>query len=123
MPERDEEQINDIYIELGERVKIARKSFRKPGETPTAENIGLTQAELAALSKHTQSYISEIESGKARITVDVLKDLCDTLAVTPNQLLNYIEPPLTAEMAIALQRMSDGDRNKLLQLYDLMKQK
>lgn len=120
MPERDEERINNLYIELGERVRKARNSYRKPGEIPTPENTGLTQTELAAMSKHTQSYISEIESGKARFTVDVLVDLCDALAVTPSQLLNYIEPPLTSEMAMALRRMSDGDRNKLLQLYDLM---
>lgn len=120
MPERDEERINNLYIELGERVKKTRKKFREPGKAPTAENTGLTQKELAAKSHHTQSYISEIESGKARFTVDVLVDLCDALDVTPSQLLNYIEPPLTSEMAMALRRMSDGDRNKLLQLYDLM---
>ncbi len=48
---------------------------------------GLTQQEVATLSKISTSYLSQLESGKRRGTTDVLKSIADVLAVEIDDLV------------------------------------
>ncbi len=131
MPERNETEITkkdarELYKRIGKNIKTVRKKHLKEQEDPKTglvKEVPWTQADLAKKSNRTQSYISDIEKGKAHFTVDVLMDLCNALGVTPNVLLGIIESPLTEDMAIALHFMTTEEQNKLLQLYDLMKRK
>jgi transcriptional regulator with XRE-family HTH domain len=58
------------------------------------EQAGLTQKELAAVTKVPQGHISKLERdhlNMKRVRVDTLERLCDALHLTPNDLLGYHE--------------------------------
>ncbi len=102
------EDRDSFYKEFGERVKIARKTKK------------WNQSRLATKSGLSQSYISEIESGKARITIDALVDLCQAFELSPNTLLGKTEPYISPDLAIAIQRMDAVAQRKLCETYYLL---
>ena len=116
MPEKKEDNETlspeELYKLLGKNVKILREHRDR--------NKKWTQTDLANESGHTQSYISDIENGRARITVDVLMDLCKALKTTPNVLLNKTGIDLGEDEAISLFYLSKEELRKLLQIYKIM---
>lgn len=99
------EDIKQFYLDIGERVKIIRKA-KKWSQSRLAEKSGLSQ-----------SYVSEIESGKARITIDVLVDICNAFGVTPNILLDKMDIHIDAGLGYELHRMDPQKQKKLYEVY------
>lgn len=52
------------------------------------EERGWSQEKLAETANMSQQYLSGIEGGKRRVTVDLIGDLADALGVQPSQLLD-----------------------------------
>lgn len=100
-----------FYKSLGAKIKAYRK----------AKN--WSQSRLAEKSCLTQGYISEIEAGKARVTVDTLVDISDAFGVTPNTLLEKQEVYIDPTLAIALYRMDSKAQKKLYETYKLITSK
>ncbi|MBW3622407.1 MAG: helix-turn-helix domain-containing protein [Armatimonadetes bacterium] len=61
----------DLNSVIGARIKEMR------------ENRGITQNELGRMIGHTDVYISQIETGKRRIGLDLLEKIARTLEVSP----------------------------------------
>lgn len=103
--------VNNIdYVALGSRIRAARL------------NKGITQRELAKLSKITPSYISSIEKGTSMIALPTLVAVASILETTIDTLLFDSTPVLVAKY--------DEDARKILEdcsaeerqfLLDLMK--
>lgn len=51
------------------------------------EKAGITQAQLADGSKLTQSYLSQVESGRKTPSIGTLRDIARVLKVHPGDLL------------------------------------
>lgn len=62
--------------ELSKRLKALRKAH------------GLSQKQLSELIGVTQAYMSELEKGKKRPSLEVLKNLCNTLGCSADYLLD-----------------------------------
>lgn len=63
------------WSELGERIKAVRLKA------------GMTQVELGAVFSRRHTFVGKIESGERQLTALELRDLCDALGITPNDLL------------------------------------
>ena len=63
------------YEALGRRIRQQRKILK------------MTQEELAAASDVSTSYIGHIERGLKHCSLETLIAICNTLKITPNQLL------------------------------------
>lgn len=94
-----------FYIDFGTHIKSTRKAKK------------WSQLQLAKKCDLSQSYVSEIESGKAHITIDVLIKLSDAFAVTPNVLLGKSEPYIEPALAVELHRMEPKAQRKLYEVY------
>lgn len=99
---------DQLYEALGERIKACRKAKK------------WSQARLADKSGLTQGYISEIESGKTRITVNTLVDISDAFGVTPNTLLDKQNVYIEESLAVALYHMDAKAQKKLYETYRLI---
>jgi transcriptional regulator with XRE-family HTH domain len=64
-----------IYVELGKRIRAARKGKR------------LTQARLAEVVSLTRTSITNIEKGRQKLLIHTLYDLAGALGVSPRDLL------------------------------------
>ena len=64
------------YTDLGHKVRILRRARR------------ITQEELARQVGISASFLGHIERGTRVLSLDTLLALCDTLGVTPNDLLS-----------------------------------
>lgn len=93
-----------FYVDFGSHIKSTRKAKK------------WSQLQLAKKCDLSQSYISEIESGKAHITIDVLVKLSDAFAITPNVLLNKSEPYIDPALAVELHRMDAKSQRKLYEV-------
>ena len=98
------EDVNQFYIDFGIRVRNTRKAKR------------WTQGQLAKKCNLSQSYVSEIESGRAHITIDVLVKLSDAFAISPNVLLSKSEPYIEPALAVELHRMDAKSQRKLYEV-------
>lgn len=94
---------------------------------------GLTQAQLAKLIGVAQPYITEIEKGRKRPSVEVLEKLCDSLGgsadylldVTPSRFSVKQEPcGLSPEMLseIAKSGITDDEMRLALRLARVMRE-
>ncbi len=90
--------------EIGNRIKEAR------------EYIGLTQQQLAEALKIPRSAISDIETGKRKITADELKTLAQILRHPINYLMgeNTDSAPEITALARAASVLNQNDRKELL---------
>ena len=87
------------YKDLGQRIRTIRRELR------------LTQEELAEKVGISASFLGHVERGSRVASLDTLVALCNTLKVTPQQLLAAsLEDGLTAHMPADL---SIQDRARL----------
>ncbi len=63
------------YVLIGERIKFWRQQR------------GVTQEQLAEMVELTPGFISLIETGKKRASLETLLSICRALNITPNDLL------------------------------------
>lgn len=101
------------YKDLGERIKQARKQA------------GLSQVELADLTKISYSHMSDIETGKKKIGLDKFMRICESLDVSADSLLRinthsvgYIQ---TAEVEELLSECSSDQRQALIRILKEIK--
>lgn len=66
---------NPRFIEIGRRIQLRRKELR------------IRQYELAEQLNVSNNHISAIENGREKPSIDLLLELCEALAVTPDYLL------------------------------------
>lgn len=69
----------DIAKIVGENLKEARKAK------------GITQTQIAAELKKYQSDYSDYETGKVRLSYELIVFLCKRLDITPNDLFGFDE--------------------------------
>lgn len=63
------------YKNIGKRIVLRRKE-RKTSQSKLAENIGISS-----------TYLSSIEHGKEKPSLDILVKICNSLSVTPDYLI------------------------------------
>lgn len=63
---------------------------------------GLGQGELARRCHYTQSTVSNVEQGAARLSLSLAKIAAEVLHVSPAWLLGMDEPEITFEQALAV---------------------
>lgn len=83
------------YGKLGQRLKQRRREAK------------LTQERLAELCEVSSTYISHIETGIAKVSLDVLYRISVALSVTPDYfLLDTVKPPayVKGELATLLEK-------------------
>ncbi len=109
-----------MHLELA---VMARKNTTTEPET-LADRItrfraesGYTQAELAEKLGLTQSLVSAYERGTRRLYVDLLIDLADAFAVTPNELLGIesngrAAKPLSVHLVKRLNKIQELPKHK-----------
>ena len=75
MNQREVINLNQQYIQKGNRIKNRRKELR------------IRQSELAELIDISNNHISSIETGRQKPSMDIFIKLCDALKVRPDYLL------------------------------------
>ena len=102
--------MSDALAKLGRRVRHFR----------TAK--GLTQEKLAELCDLSTTYISELERGKANITITVLEKVAASLGITATDLLaNEHEAERGVLVKEIVQFLDTADDGKVRTLYRMMK--
>ncbi len=71
---------------------------------------GLGQVELAVIAGVDRSYISDIEHGKYRLSIDKLDSLAEALGIAPGEILH----PLTATQRPGNLAMGRADRQRVM---------
>lgn len=95
-----------MYVEIGERIRKARKAKR------------LTQETLARETGISASFLGHIERGTRVLSVETLVKLCQTLHVTPNELLGMEYPP---EQSFRPESLNAFGREATQCMIDLMR--
>ncbi len=96
--------MNEDRIILGKRIRETR------------EYIGLTQQQVASALSVPRSAISDIETGKRKVTAEELKSLADLFKHPVSHFLGE-EPKVTEEVAAlarTAENLSENDRKELL---------
>lgn len=87
---------------------------------------GMTQAELAAAARVTETYVTRLEAGKAAPGIDLVSRLARGLGVTLAELLPQDDPPDSAAVlrrkarALADDVIANADRETLQVLVPLL---
>lgn len=68
-------------MKLPEKIKAIRESKQ------------LSKNQLAKIAGISQSYVSDLESGKKNPTVEILEKICDALGITVIDLLSFPDTP------------------------------
>ena len=96
------------YVLLGERIKFWRQQKN------------LTQEQLAEKVGVTPGFISLIEIGKRRVSLESLLSICTELEITLNELLvgNQIPQPsdYNAEFAELISKLDEADKQLLFEI-------
>jgi len=84
------------------------------------ESMGWTKTRLAQMSGVSQSFISDIESGKKTPTVEVLGRICDALGIT---LADFFSSDRQADLTDtrlikAINKLSPGEREALIRYIE-----
>jgi len=95
------------YKDLGQRIRKARKAVR------------LTQEQLAAKTGLSASFMGHIERGSRVASLESLINICNTLNISPNQLL---AASLTNTSAIEIEPLSSENRVRLSEFLALAQQ-
>lgn len=80
------------------------------------ESKGLTKTRLAELSGVSQSYISDIEAGKKKPTVETLAKICSALGISLPDFLadEYKVDPDALYLSSLMKGMSEEERKALI---------
>lgn len=93
------------YKDLGHRIRTIRREMR------------LTQEELAEKVGISASFLGHVERGSRVASLDTLVAICNTLKVTPQQLLAAsLEDDLTAHMPANLSAEERGKLSSFLRM-------
>ena len=87
----------NMRYELGARIREYR------------ERLNISQKELAARLGVSNARVSNWEQGINRPDVDTLSDLCQTLEISPNELLNVEQIPVSAADAALIRSYNSLD--------------
>ena len=95
------------------KIGLALKSCR--------EYAKVTQQELADKTGVSKNYISALERGLHKMTVNNLLDFCIALDVTPNELLGYrIDNDIHAELISLINGLSKEKYDKAIAIIKLL---
>lgn len=97
-----------LLVSVGARIREARK------------RAGLTQADLAKAVGSGQSYIYQIESGQANITLKTLFHVAVVVGLSPRDLLPKEHPSRTAELLHMAARDFDRFSEQFERLRELI---
>lgn len=91
-------------MDIGKQVKRLRESK------------GLTKTRLAKLSGVSQSYISDIEAGKKKPTVEILAKICSALGISLPDFFagEYKVDPDALYLSSLMKGMSEEERKALI---------
>lgn len=104
-------QINEKGRNL--KIGLALKSCRKYAK--------VTQQELADKTGVSKNYISALERGLHKMTVNNLIDFCAALDITPNELLGYrIDDSASAELISLIDGLSKENYEKAITIIKLL---
>jgi transcriptional regulator with XRE-family HTH domain len=102
----------DIYKELGKRIhEIRIKS-------------NITQEKLAELSGVSSNFISQIERGRNKCSLETIDSLSNAMNTPLNELFNFRLPNpsfkdnFTKRIEIMLKNLSDKDKNLVLEITE-----
>ena len=93
------------YTDLGHKVRILREARR------------ITQEELATQVGISASFLGHIERGTRVLSLDTLLALCDTLGVTPNDLLSVEAYAAQQQLPTDLTEKEQRQLKELISLY------
>ncbi len=93
---------------IGCMLKAARESF-KLSQTALAESVGMTR-----------NQISLVETGQSKATVSLLLGYCNTLHMSPNELLNFSDGEIITDLKTSLIRMNEKEQRKVLRLIQAL---
>ena len=93
------------YTDLGHKVRILRRARR------------FTQEELATQVGISASFLGHIERGTRVLSLDTLLALCDTLDVTPNDLLSVEAYAAQQQLPTDLTEKEQRQLKELISLY------
>ncbi|MBQ7865619.1 MAG: helix-turn-helix transcriptional regulator [Clostridia bacterium] len=93
------------YTDLGHKVRILRRARR------------ITQEELATQVGISASFLGHIERGTRVLSLDTLLALCDTLGVTPNDLLSVEAYAAQQQLPTDLTEKEQRQLKELISLY------
>lgn len=104
---------NEKAITYGQKLKKARLS------------LGLTQEKIAEFLALAPRYISDIERGKTKGSIDTLIKLCNIYNITPNDLLSeyiYFEIPQNNLDLLGFYSLDDQHKCLILELIKYFNQ-
>ena len=93
------------YTDLGHKVRILRRARR------------ITQEELATQVGISASFLGHIERGTRVLSLDTLLALCDTLGVTPHDLLSVEAYAAQQQLPTDLTEKEQRQLKELISLY------
>ena len=93
------------YTDLGHKVRILRRARR------------ITQEELATQVGISASFLGHIERGTRVLSLDTLLALCDTLGVTPNDLLSVEAYAAQQQLPTDMTEKEQRQLKELISLY------
>ena len=93
------------YTDLGHKVRILRRARR------------ITQEALARQVGISASFLGHIERGTRVLSLDTLLALCDTLDVTPNDLLSVEAYAAQQQLPTDLTEKEQRQLKELISLY------
>ena len=93
------------YTVLGHKVRLLRKARH------------ITQEELARQVGISASFLGHIERGTRILSLDTLLALCDTLGVTPNDLLSVEAFATQQELPTTLSEKEQRQLKEIIALY------
>ena len=100
------------YLKIGRRIRELRMAEK------------LSQMELAELADISPTYMSYIETGVRKLSIDTLVQIANALQVTTDSILEFAlevkKPVLLAEYARVLERCSVQERRVLIEMTDMM---
>ena len=83
-------------------------------------NAGLTQEQFAEVIGLSAKHFAEIERGKDAMGMKAMLAFCETMGVTPDQLLGYAAPEAPEDMApmvATLKRFTPTQRKNILRMF------
>ena len=99
----------EIRLEIAERLKAARS------------NAGLSQGQVAALLKLQRPAISEIESGRRRVSAEEIRQFADIYGVTSGWLVDGSESAVDPTLELAARNLGKLKTEDLNNVIDFLK--
>lgn len=101
----------DIYREIGKRLQEIRQKS------------GLTQEKLSELSGISSNFISQIERGRNKCSVETIYKLAEALNLPMNELFNFkilnpVKDPYVKRIELMLRNLSKNDKNLVMDITE-----